>query len=298
MPTRRNLLADAVDFARESLLALRETAVGEYLGLTYEDEVDGVAVAATHRFAATLPGYRGWQWAVVVAAAPDSDRVTVSESALLPGPEALTAPEWVPWERRVRPGDLAPGDLLAPTDHDDRLEPGYVATGDPEVDDVADELGLGRSQVLSREGRTAAAQRWYEGDYGPASDMARAAASTCGLCGFYLPLAGALHAGFGVCGNEYSADGRVVSAEYGCGAHSDTTLPTGAGSPAYAAYDDAAVEVVDVARPAEAPAPLDDKLTAGDGEAEPVDAEQSGTEQQASADDTAERDGAETPEGE
>ncbi len=52
--------------------------------------------------------------------------------------------------------------------------------------------------------------------------MARNAPAHCGTCGFYLSLAGALQAGFGVCGNEISgADGRVVSVEYGCGAHSE-----------------------------------------------------------------------------
>ena len=29
---------------------------------------------------------------------------------------------------------------------------------------------------------------------------------------------------FGVCTNEYSADGRVVASSYGCGAHADTTV--------------------------------------------------------------------------
>ncbi|WP_416062863.1 DUF3027 domain-containing protein [Rhodococcus indonesiensis] len=232
-------LADAVDVARAALLDAGETGVGAYLGVAAEDDC-----AATHRFAADLPGYRGWQWAVVVAAAPGSDRVTVSELALLPGPDALVAPRWVPWNERIRPGDLGPGDLLAPPAGDPRLVPGYVATGDPEIDETAGEIGLGRKQVMSLEGRLEAAQRWHDGDYGPESEMAKAAPSTCRLCGFYLPLAGSLRAAFGVCGNEFAADGHVVHSGYGCGAHSDTTLPTGAGSPVHEPYDDSAVEVV------------------------------------------------------
>ncbi|WP_260684460.1 DUF3027 domain-containing protein [Rhodococcus sp. KBS0724] len=234
----RPVLADAVDLARAAVVELREGGVGAYLGVTSEDEF-----AATHRFAADLPGYRGWQWAVVVAAGPEDTRATISELALLPGPDALVAPEWLPWDQRIRPGDLSPGDLLAPPAQDPRLVPGYVANGDPEVDDVALELGLGRKKVMSLEGRLDAATRWFEGEFGPDSDMAKAAPSTCGLCGFYLPLAGSLHAAFGVCGNELSADGRVVHASYGCGAHSDTSLPLGAGSPAFDAYDDGAVEM-------------------------------------------------------
>lgn len=240
-PAVRSVLADASDLARATLDDLGDGGVGAYLGVTAEDEC-----AATHRFWAELPGYRGWQWAVVVAAAPGSERVTISEVALLPGPDALVAPEWVPWNERIRPGDLGPGDLLAPTQDDPRLVPGYMESGDPAVDETALEIGLGRKQVMSLDGRLDAAQRWFESAYGPDSEMARAAPSSCRLCGFYLPLDGSLRAAFGVCGNEFAADGHVVHAEYGCGAHSDTTLPTGAGSPLYDAYDDSAVEIVDL----------------------------------------------------
>ncbi|WP_194833956.1 DUF3027 domain-containing protein [Nocardia sp. XZ_19_369] len=242
----RPILADAVDLARRALLALEPAGVGAHLGVATEDDS-----AATHRFEATLPGYRGWQWAVVVAAPPEADYATVSESALLPGPDALVAPDFVPWDQRIRPGDLAPGDLLAPQPNDPRLVPGYVANGDPAVDEVATEIGLGRTQVLSLEGREMAAERWY-GEFGPDTEMAKAAPSTCGLCGFYLPLAGSLRAAFGVCGNAMGADGHVVHAAYGCGAHSDTVAPTGGGSPLYEAFDDAAVELI----PAEELAPV------------------------------------------
>ncbi|WP_080730492.1 DUF3027 domain-containing protein [Rhodococcoides fascians] len=234
----RPVLADAVDLARQALLDLGEGGVGDYLGVTVED-----ASAATHRFASDLEGYRGWQWAVVVAAPEDADRATVSELVLLPGPDALVAPSWVPWDERIRPGDLGPGDLLSPRQDDPRLVPGYVSSGDPAIDDVAGEIGLGRTKVTSLEGRLDAAQRWHDGDFGPDAEMAKAAPSTCGLCGFYLPIAGSLSAAFGVCGNEFAADGRVVHAEYGCGAHSDTELPTGAGSPQFEPYDDAALDV-------------------------------------------------------
>nr|WP_230591948.1 DUF3027 domain-containing protein [Rhodococcus fascians] len=234
----RPVLADAVDLARQALLELGEGGVGEYLGVTVEDDS-----AATHRFASDLDGYRGWQWAVVVAAPDDADHATVSELVLLPGPDALVAPSWVPWDERIRPGDLGPGDLLSPRRDDPRLVPGYVASGDPAIDEVAGEIGLGRTQVTSLEGRLDAAERWHDGDFGPDSEMAKAAPSTCGLCGFYLPLAGSLSAAFGVCGNEFAADGHVVHVEYGCGAHSDTELPTGAGSPQFEPYDDAALDV-------------------------------------------------------
>ena len=80
-----------------------------------------------------------------------------------------------------------------------------------------------------------------------------------------------------MCCNALSADGRVVALFYGCGAHSDTPAPAGAGSPAYEPYDDGvleiqtvvqtSVEVLSVTEVTEAPA--DTEVPA---EAESVDA--------------------------
>ncbi|MBU9763327.1 DUF3027 domain-containing protein [Mycobacterium sp. TNTM28] len=240
-PEQEALLLGAAEQARAALTEFSgEGAVGEYLGVSIED-----AASATHRFLADLPGYRGWQWAVVVAAYPGADHATISELVLVPGPTALLAPQWVPWQDRVRPGDLGPGDLLSPPLEDPRLVPGYVATGDPLIDDTALELGLGRRQVLSEWGREQAAQRWHDGDYGPGSAMARSTRRVCRDCGFYLPLGGALGVMFGVCANEMSADGHVVESEYGCGAHSDTPQPPGTGSPMYEPYDDGVLDTAD-----------------------------------------------------
>ncbi len=233
------LLAGAVDQARQAVVEFSGDAVGEYLGVGFEDDA-----AATHRFLATLPGYHGWQWAVVLAAAPGATGPTVSEVVLVPGPTALLAPAWLPWEERVQPGDLGPGDLLAPLPDDPRLSPGFVATGDPLIDDTALEVGFGRRRVLSMFGRDDAAQRWHDGDFGPEAPMARATKRACRDCGFMVPLAGALGVMFGVCCNAMAADGRVVDFNYGCGAHSDTPAPPGAGSPAYEPYDDGVIEVV------------------------------------------------------
>lgn len=264
------VLEAGAESARAALAHVGANGVGEHLGVTAEDEV-----SATHHFACTMAGYRGWQWAVVVAAAPGTAIATISESALLPGPDALIAPEWLPWDQRVQPGDLSPGDLLATPTDDPRLVPGFAGTGDPEIDDIAYVAGLGRRQVLSQYGRLDTAQRWFEGDFGPNSEMAKAAPSICGLCGFFAPLAGALHQEFGVCCNSMSADGHVVHFSYGCGAHSDTVAP--APQPAFEPFDDSAVEVV-VIEPktkSEAPAeaPVEAALeTSSEAPAEPSEA--------------------------
>ncbi|MGI8415804.1 MAG: DUF3027 domain-containing protein [Nakamurella sp.] len=207
---------DAIEVARAAAVEEAGSAVGELVGSAPDD--DG---AITVSFAAGLPGYTGWHWSVTLAAVP-GDPVTVSEVALLPGDGALLAPAWVPWDERVRAGDLGVGDLLPTTEDDDRLVPGYLESDDPAVQATALELGLGRVRVLSRDGRIDIADRWHDGTFGPADQMAVAAPGRCGTCGFFLPLAGSLGGMFGACGNELApADGRVVDVEYGCGAHSE-----------------------------------------------------------------------------
>ena len=234
-----SVLAGAVDLALAAAVEAGGDSVGDHLGVTGETGTDGERIA-THAFAATLPGYTGWYWAVTVVRAPRAKTATVDEVVLLPGADALLAPAWVPWQERLRPGDLSPGDLLPPVENDPRLVPAYVLSDDPAVEEVAFELGLGRVHVMSRDGRLDAAERWLAGDSGPDTPMARHAPAHCGTCGFLLPLAGSLRAGFGVCGNEMTAtDGRVVSVEFGCGAHSEVVVePSSRAEPVGALFDD------------------------------------------------------------
>ncbi|WP_093800328.1 DUF3027 domain-containing protein [Streptomyces sp. Wb2n-11] len=254
--TPDRLCAEAVDLARE---AAEEAAfpgvVGEHVSLFAEGDR-----VVTHLFECKEPGYRGWRWAVTVTRASRAKLVTLNETVLLPGPDSLLAPEWVPWSERLRPGDLGPGDLL-PTEADDlRLEPGYTGADAPlpdspvseemaelvEAEDaevtggapaalplapargsiaaVAEELGMRRARVLSRYGLHVAADRWDEA-YGAKTPMAQAAPATCVSCAFLVPMAGSLRQAFGVCANEFSpADGHVVSLAYGCGGHSEAAV--------------------------------------------------------------------------
>ncbi|CCH77121.1 conserved hypothetical protein [Nostocoides japonicum T1-X7] len=215
-------LAAAVDLARAAAEGVAEPGtVGEHLGLQMVQDRVG-----THFFACTSAGYPGWRWAVTVARIPRSKTVTVDEANLVPGEGALLSPPWVPYADRLAPGDLSVGDVLPYRPDDPRLEHGFEATGDEDVDQMAFwELGLGRPRVLSAEGREEAAQRWYDGENGPTAEMAVRAAEHCTTCGFYLPMAGALRHAFGVCANEWSpSDGRVVSLDHGCGAHSEVDV--------------------------------------------------------------------------
>lgn len=221
---RDTVLGSAVDLARTAAEEVAEQPglVGAHLGVT----VDGERLVS-HRFASTAPGYRGWSWVVTLARVPRGRTPTVCEVDLLPGEDAVLAPVWVPWAERLRPGDLGPGDVLPLLPDDDRLEPGYQATGDEDADRLAIfELGLGRERVLSVHGRDDAATRWYRGAHGPTSPGAVASTAPCSTCGFLTLLAGSLRTQFGVCTNEWSPDdGQVVSLDHGCGAHSQTDVP-------------------------------------------------------------------------
>jgi hypothetical protein len=234
------LCADAVDLARAAVI---EDVAGAHLDVVAEGER-----LVTHYFACMLPGYRGWRWAVTVARTSRSKLVTICETVLLPGPDALTTPDWVPWNERVQPGDLGVGDLMPTSTDDERLVPAYLQSDDPAVEDVVWELGLGRVRVMSREGRLETAERWHEGDAGPQAAISTAApaAARCVSCGFFLPLAGSMRGLFGACGNVFAPDdGRVVTADHGCGAHSEVLVEQVVEiDEAPTIYDDAEVEPV------------------------------------------------------
>lgn len=235
--------AQATDLARAAAAeAAGPELVGEYVGAQADDER-----VVTHLFSCLDRAYVGWRWAVTVARASRSRTVTVDETALLPGPDSLLAPDWLPWSERVRPGDLGVGDLMPASSDDERLVPVAALEGDDGVLDWDDDsagwdvgrelsaaldLARGdsdsgkapprRARVLSAIGRDATAERWYASEHGPGTPLARSAPGPCVTCGFLLPMAGPLGAVFGVCANEYAPDdGRVVSLDHGCGGHSE-----------------------------------------------------------------------------
>ena len=277
--------AQAVELARRAAEDLGGAAmVGEHLSVT----ADGDRLV-THAFRCLDPAYRGWCWAVTVARASRAKNVTVSESLLIPGPEAILAPDWVPWRERLRPGDLGVGDLLPAHPDDARLVPAVLLEGDdgladwgetswalpgaepedlvpvqvemadgtpaaPAAEDAGADSGDGpagavpvRARVLSAAGRDDAALRWYTSEHGPRSPLANAAPGLCAGCGFFVRLAGPLGRVFGACANEYAPDdGRVVSVDHGCGAHSEAVFPASAEQPLRPVIDELGYDLVDM----------------------------------------------------
>lgn len=224
----------ATTIARNAINELDDGRAGRHLGVTHIK-----TTTATHRFAADVPGYPGWEWNVVLACARGSHWITVSELALVPGGTALKAPEWVPYQQRIQPGDLGPGDIMPAPIDDNRL------TTDPDdaVTTQQHKASTSSSQprMLSQIGLSQALQRWKAGEHGPQSPYARQATFTCATCAFYLPLAATTDVG--VCANEYSADGTIVAATYGCGAHSETPQPEPLGTTAEPFDDDQTIPI-------------------------------------------------------
>lgn len=250
-PAADALLLDAVDIAREAIAEVADpNHIGAHLGAVMEGQR-----LATHSFACTARAYRGWHWVAVLARAPRSKRITVCETALLPGEDALVAPRWLPWEDRLRPGDLGARDTLPKVDDDPNLEEGFEQVPLDE-DDAVDqvpifELGLGRRRVLSAHGISNAALRWQDSEAGPDGEYAKRASAQCSTCGYLMPMAGSLRTQFGVCANGWSPfDGRVVALDSGCGAHSETDVDRQTPDSAEPVIDDLA-DTVDVSDPAD-----------------------------------------------
>jgi hypothetical protein len=82
-----------------ALAALREitpaATIGDAAG--YRAEADGVV---SLHFENRLSGYPGWFWTVSLARV-EGEEPTVLEVELLPGDDALLAPDWVPWAVRL-----------------------------------------------------------------------------------------------------------------------------------------------------------------------------------------------------
>jgi Protein of unknown function (DUF3027) len=215
------------DFALEVLLeSVPADHVGQPIDVLAEYSKDPQVSLQSHTFECKAPAYPGWYWAVTVVSIDGQTEKTVSEINLLPGSSALIPQSWKPWAERVQAGDLEVGDVLPTDENDKRLTAGF--TGFDELEENVKplhpnqwELGLGREQVLSTEGLELAVDRWYSGDKGPRSAMAKSAPANCSTCGFLTPIGGSIGQVFGVCANEFgAADGQIVAMSFGCGAHS------------------------------------------------------------------------------
>lgn len=90
-------ILQATDLALKALQEITDVeTIGAHVGAQSHDQA-----TATLFFDCLLPGYPGWRWAASLAKVSPEDPVTVLEVELVPGDEALVAPEWVPWAERL-----------------------------------------------------------------------------------------------------------------------------------------------------------------------------------------------------
>ncbi len=84
-----------LDLARSAAKsAAPSNAVGDFIEII--DEGDETY---TYLFASKQKGYVGWRWSVTIY--QGLEQPTVSEILLVPGPDSLVAPNWVPWSERL-----------------------------------------------------------------------------------------------------------------------------------------------------------------------------------------------------
>jgi hypothetical protein len=89
-------MADFKALARAAAVeAHGDSAVGDFIDVVEEPD----AGVFTYLFASKLKGYPDWR--VSVTLFQDGESATVSELLIVPGPESLTAPAWVPWSERL-----------------------------------------------------------------------------------------------------------------------------------------------------------------------------------------------------
>ena len=182
------------------------------------------ASAGDPRVRSTAPGYSGWYWAVTLARPPRGKTPTIDEVVMLRAPTRCSRRHGCRGRSACarRPRPRRPG---ADRPRRPAHRAGLRASDDPAVEAVAFELGLGRERVMSREGRLDAAERWYLGEGGPEPRwpgrrrrIAAPARSCCRWPDRWPP------ASASAATRSPPVDGRVVSVEYGCGAHSEAKV--------------------------------------------------------------------------
>jgi hypothetical protein len=117
--------------------ASTRNAVGFFIESIEEDE--GVV---TYLFEGKLKGYVGWRWSVSVFQADENSPATISEVLLVPGPESLIAPDWVPWSERLADYKALQAELEAQAALDaEEAEDGEELDDDSDdADEVEEEL--------------------------------------------------------------------------------------------------------------------------------------------------------------
>lgn len=122
------------EFARQ---AAKASAPANTVGLFVEliDEGDEVY---TYLFETKQKGYVGWRWSVTVF--DGLEEPSVSEVVLMPGPDSLVAPKWVPWSERLADWKALQAELERQAAEEAALAGEEGEDGDDEDDEDSDDI--------------------------------------------------------------------------------------------------------------------------------------------------------------
>lgn len=131
------VLMAATDQARAALeLITPADTIGDYLGYIVEGER-----VLSLLFDCLMSGYPGWRWTVSLSRVDEDSAPQVLETELMPGDDALLAPEWVPWSDRLADSKAAEelaAAVLGADDDDDDDDDDDESDDDDETDDDDD----------------------------------------------------------------------------------------------------------------------------------------------------------------
>src|SRR5690625_3970427 len=165
-PRDDTALAEAVDIAKTAITEFADVHdIGAHLGVTADDER-----LVTHRFVAKVPGYGGWEFFATLARAPRAKNITVCETGMLPGENAIVAPDWVPWmeraseEERIRLDAIAAGEdpakALSAAGYVQEKDTAHVPEGQkPSETDQAEKKKQARRDAKRRRAKQKAARQ-------------------------------------------------------------------------------------------------------------------------------------------
>jgi hypothetical protein len=134
--------------------ALGGYAVGDFIDAVQEPD----AGVVTYLFASKLKGYPDWR--VSVTLFQDGDSATVSELLVVPGPDSLTAPAWVPWSERLADykalqaaleAEAAAAAELAASEDDADDDDADEDDSDDDIDEIAADEALDEAEAEASE---------------------------------------------------------------------------------------------------------------------------------------------------
>ncbi|WP_411720724.1 DUF3027 domain-containing protein, partial [Mycetocola sp.] len=135
-PVADEVLLASADLARAALLEVTPAeTIGDPVGHVAEDDH-----VLSLFFDSKLRGYPGWHWTVTLSRVGDEETVTVLETELMPGDNALLAPEWVPWSERL--ADYQAGQEVAENEARALAEAAAVLDDSDDDDDDEDVFSI------------------------------------------------------------------------------------------------------------------------------------------------------------